>query len=240
MKRNCFHVFSLLIFGMSCCSLHAKAEETQVVVNASGTVSVKPDMAEFGVVVKSDAKTAEKAVAETAAKYRTVQDALRNAGITPDDAPSLSFTVSPQWEWDQSSGRSILKGYAARHVIRVRVRRLEGIGKAVDAAVQGGADEVQNITFSSSRYESLREQALATAVENARRDAGIMAKAAGGRLGQLVEAAESQPPPRDRPQMEFMAMKSAPVPASTEIAPSEQDITVTVNTRWRFIGLPVK
>ena len=67
------------------------------------------------------------------------------------------------------------------------------IGRAIDAAVQAGADEVQSITFSSSRYEALRQQALAVAVGNARRDAEIMARAAGGRLGQLIEVSVSQP-----------------------------------------------
>jgi uncharacterized protein len=234
-------LFGILLYGATA-GLPAVAytDEPQIVVSAIGTVSVKPDMAEFGVVVKSEAKSAEKAASETAAKYRSVQEALRTAGIPPEDAPSSSYTVSPRWEWDQSSGRSVLAGYTARHVIMVKVRRLDGIGKAIDASVQSGADEVQNITFSSSRFEALREQALASAMENARKDADIMAKASGGRLGQLLEAGESQPPPRERPQMEFMAMKAAPAPAPTEIAPSDQDISVTVSTRWRFIGTPVK
>ncbi|NTV98217.1 MAG: SIMPL domain-containing protein [Chlorobiaceae bacterium] len=239
-KRSRILFGALLLALTTGFSLRAYAEEPQLVVSSTGTVSVRPDMAEFGVVVKSEAKTAEKASAETAAKYRSVQDALRSAGIPLDDAPSSSYTVSPRWEWDQSAGRSVLAGYTARHVIMVKVRRLDGIGKAIDAAVQSGADEVQSVTFSSSRYEMLREQALAAAMENARKDAGIMAKSAGGRLGQLLEAGESQPPPRERPQMEFMAMKAAPAPASTEIAPSDQDISVSVTTRWRFIGTPVK
>ena len=90
-------------------SLTAHADEPQVVVSAAGKVSVKPDMAEFGVVVKSDAKSADKAAAETAEKYRRVQGALRTAGISLEDAPTASYTVSPDWEWDPSLGKSLLK-----------------------------------------------------------------------------------------------------------------------------------
>lgn len=240
MKTRLLSFLVSAILGMSCIPLHAGAEESQLLVTATGTISVKPDMAEFGIVVKSEAKTAEKASTEAAARYRSVQDGLRNAGIPADDAPSSSYTVSPRWEWDQSAGRNVLAGYTARHVIRVRVRKLDGIGRVIDAAVQAGADEVLNITFSSSRYGTLREAALAAAMGNAKSDAAIMAKAAGGRLGPLIEAGESQLPPRERPQMEFMAMKAAPAPAVTEIAPSDQDISVSVTTRWRFIGTPVK
>lgn len=227
-----------LIIGMAGFSVKACAEESQVVLSASGTVSVKPDMAEFGVVVKSDAKTADKAAAETAEKYRRVQGALRAAGIPLEDSPTASYTVSPRWEWDQPLGKNLLKGYTARHTIMVKVRILDIIGRVIDAAVQAGADEVQNISFSSSRYEALRQQALAAAVANARRDAAIMAQAAGGRLGQLIEVSGSQPQYEGRPVMEAMAMKAAPAPVPTEIAPSEQDIVVTVTTRWRFIASP--
>lgn len=234
-----------LLFISACCflwllvfSLAVYAEESQVVVSASGTVSVKPDMAEFGIVVKSDAKTADKAAAETAEKYRSVQNALRAAGIPLVDASTTGYSVSPRWEWEQTTGKNILNGYSARHTIMVKVRALGLVGRAVDAAVQAGADEVQGISFLSSTYEALRQQALAAAVDNARRDAVIMARAAGGRLGQLIEVSVNQPVYGERPAIEAMALKSAPAPAQTEIAPSEQDIVVRVTSRWRFIVVP--
>ena len=61
-------LFICLFFFVECCVLSPAgyAEESQVVVSATGRVLVKPDMAEFDVVVKSDANTAETAVAETA------------------------------------------------------------------------------------------------------------------------------------------------------------------------------
>ena len=238
MKTRLLFVCIWLFVVMTGVSLHVQAEESQVVVSAAGTVSVKPDMAEFGGVVKSDAKNADKAAAETAGKYQAVQRSLRLAGIPLEDAPTASYTVSPRWEWDQSQGKSVLNGYSARHTIAVKVRNLASIGRAIDSVVQAGADEVQSIVFSSSRFETLRQQALATAVDNARKDAEIMAKAAGGRLGQLIEVSVSQPYNAGRPYMDAAVMRAAPAaaPPPTEVAPSEQDITVSVSSRWRFIG----
>ncbi|MCF8382970.1 MAG: SIMPL domain-containing protein [Chlorobium sp.] len=235
--------FNLLFFALYCFvlfpafSTDVRADENQIVVGASGKVSVKPDMAEFGALVKSVAKNADQAAARTAEKYRAVQQALRQAGIPAEDAPTASFTVSPQWEWNQSQGKNVLNGYSARHLIMVKVRNLSLAGKAVDAAVQAGADEVQQITFRSSRYDALRRQALSVAVANARGDAEIMAKAAGGRLGGLIELSVGQPIYRPSPAMDMMAMKAAaPEAAPTEIAPSEEDIVVNVSSRWRFLG----
>jgi len=245
MKTEVDHMksFKLLFFAVWSFVLlqvfpaEVRADENQIVVGASGKVSVKPDMAEFGALVKSVAKNADQAAARTAEKYRAVQQALRQAGIPPEDAPTASFTVAPQWEWNQSQGKNVLNGYSARHLIMVKVRNLSLAGKAVDAAVQAGADEVQQITFSSSRFDALRRQALAAAVANARGDAEIMAKAAGGRLGGLIELSVGQPLYRPSPAMDVMAMKaSSPEAVPTEIAPSEEDIVVHVSSRWRFLG----
>jgi uncharacterized protein len=240
MKKRVIFFSTCLIVVLFGWSLQARAEESQVVVTSSGTVSVKLDMAEFGVVVKSDAKNADKAAAETAVKYRTVQNALRNVGIPPEDASTTGYTISPNWEWEQSTGKNVLKGYSARHAMIVKVHSLGTIGRVIDAVAAAGADEVQNIKFLSSRYDALRQQALAAAVGNARRDGEVMARAAGGRLGQLIEVSFSQPSYQERPYMEAMAVKMSPSPASTEIAPADQDISVNINSRWRFISSPAR
>jgi uncharacterized protein YggE len=216
------------------------AEENQIVVSATGSVTVKPDMAEFRIQLKSLAGNADKAAAQTAERYRAVQKALRSAGIPSEDAPSAGFTVSPEWEWSQSSGRNVLKGYAARHIIDVKIRDLKLAGKAIDAVVQAGADEVQNIRFFSSNFDVLRRNALAIAVENARKDADIMAKAAGGRVGGLIELNVQQPATRGGLVMEMMEAKAAPAPAPTEFSPSDQEIQVGILSRWRFIGVSGK
>lgn len=238
MKKSLM-VAALCCFATFGFSSAGYAVDPQVVVSASGKVSIKPDMAEFGVVIKSDAKTADKAAAETAIRYRAVQSALRKAGIPLEDAPTSAYTVSPRWEWNPSLERNILKGYTALHTLKVKVRTLATTGYAIDAVVQAGADEVQSITFSSGSYEELRQKALGDAVGNARRDAIIMAKAAGGTLGELIEVSVSQPVYSGRPVFEAMALRAAPAQAPTEIAPAEQEISVTVNSSWRFIGSPV-
>jgi len=219
-------------------SFPAHAEESQVVVSATGVVFVKPDMADFTVEIKSDAKSADRAAADTAEKYQAVQSALRKAGVVSEDAVTAGFTVSPKWEWEPSASKNVLKGYSARHSIKVKVRSLGTIGHIIDAVVQAGSNEVQNITFSSSRYALLRQEALSLAVGNARREGETMARAAGGHLGQLIEVSTDQPSYRERPYMEAVAMRVAPAPVTTELAPADQEISVTINSRWRFIASP--
>jgi hypothetical protein len=143
--------------------------------------------------------------------------------------------VSPEWVWDKSSGKNVLKGYVARHVVRVTVRDLRLVGAAVDAAVQAGVGNVEEIQFFSSRQEALRREALDLAVRKARMDGDVMANAAGGKLGALMDLT-ADPQSFPRPSQDLMMLKAAPMTQATEIAPAEEEVTVTVHSRWRFIG----
>ena len=240
MKKSLSVVYLWLLVVTTLFAQPLFAEESQLVVSATGTVLAKPDMAEFGVVLKSDAETADQAASECAGRYRVVQRALRTAGVATDDSPSANYTVSPLLEWEQSTGKNIMKGYSARHTIMVKVRNLALIGRIIDGVVKAGADEVQGIRFFSSRYDALRQQAVALALGNAHSDALVMARAAGGSVGQLIEVSLMQPSFVGGRPMELMAMRAAPVAAPTEIAPADQEITVTITSRWRFIPSSVK
>jgi hypothetical protein len=211
------------------------AEEQGISVTASGAVKVRPDMAVFRAVVQSSDKDARKAAAKTSETWSALQQALRSAGIPVDDSPSAGYTVYPEWVWDKSSGKNVLKGYVARHVVMVTVRDLRMTGAAVDAAVQAGVGNVESMHFTSSREEALRREALDIAVRKARMDGEVMANAAGGKLGPLMDlTADQQSFPR--PSQDLMMLKAAPVAPATEITPAEEDVTVTVHSRWRFIG----
>ncbi|WP_232209726.1 hypothetical protein [Chlorobium ferrooxidans] len=56
----------------------------------------------------------------------------------------------------------------------------------------------------------------------------------------MIEVSTGQPAYKERPYMEAVAMRAAPAPASTELAPADQEISVTINSRWRFITAPVR
>lgn len=227
-------VFSvvLLVFALP---LHAV--EPSVSVSARGTVSVKPDIAGLQIRLVSTARTAEQATALTAKKYRSVQQALRNSGVSAGDAVTHSYTVRQEWEWNNTSRKRVFKGYAATHVLKVTVRKLDNTGRVIDAAVQAGADGIPVIGFSSSGYKEKRRDALADAVRNARKDAEAMASAAGMSLGVLQEMHSGAAPVYPvRDMMRSMGEKAVAASVPTEISPGEQDISVTVNCTWSLAG----
>ena len=94
MKKILLVVAFWLFIVCSALSPVIYAGESQVVVSATGRVSIKPDMAKFGVVVKSDARTADQAAAEAAeqAKVAAKESAIAKLsalGLTADEIAHL-------------------------------------------------------------------------------------------------------------------------------------------------------
>ncbi|MGC8775606.1 MAG: SIMPL domain-containing protein [Chlorobaculum sp.] len=234
-----FRRVTIMTLALLCCAFPAtslQAGETGISVSASSMVTYDPDTAEFTTTVESTDKDAAKAAAKVATLWSSLQQELRKVGISSADASSTSYTVSPEWEWNSSNGKREFKGYKARHVVRVVVRDLGKLGGAIDAVVGAGAGTVDGLSYSSSRFESLRTQALENAVKSAKHDAEVMARAAGGRLGQPLELQYGQPQ-SDYPVMRAAmaeGLKAAPVP--TDVEPGEQKLTVSVSSRWQFVS----
>ncbi|MBN1927919.1 MAG: SIMPL domain-containing protein [Chlorobiaceae bacterium] len=212
------------------------AEVPAISVAASASVRYEPDTAEFTTSLSATENDASKAAAKVARLWSGLQQSLRAAGIAAQDASSISYSVNPEWEWNRATGSRSLKGYTARHTVRVVVRDLRKLGAAIDVAAGAGAGSIEGLRYTSSRFEHFRAEALADAVRSARQDAEVMARAAGGRLGTLLSLDYGQPQP-DYPVMRAV-MAAAPEAAApvTELEPAGQKLTVSVNSRWQFVS----
>jgi uncharacterized protein YggE len=74
---------------------------------------------------------------------------------------------------------------------------------------------------------------MANAVRDAKADAEVLAKAAGGTLGPVIEISSSSPP--IRPMFGEVAMGGIAKAAATPIEPGEQVISANVSVIWQFI-----
>jgi hypothetical protein len=124
----------------------------------------------------------------------------------------------------------------AIHRIRVRVREIRAAGTIVETVLDSGADRIEGVSFSASSTDSARQAALTQAVEQARDDAAIMAKAAGGELGALLEVTTqgTAVPPR---AYEGRVMNSIASPSTVpSITPGPIVVSTTVLGRWGFLA----
>jgi uncharacterized protein YggE len=236
MKTRLLTVLSLVIAPLS---LHAQDSSPtippipQIVVTGHGEIKVAPDKASIQVSVQTRAATAAAAAAENANKQQAVLNALRALGLGNDQLSTLNYNVYPEQRY-QEGKEPVIVGYNVTNTILAEVRKLSQVGAVIDAALSHGANMITSLNFVASNTETARRSAIAQAIEKARADAEVAARAAHGSLGTLLEInIGSYAPAPPRPLVMFRAAAGA-AQAETPINPGEDTVAVDVNTRWRF------
>jgi len=209
------------------------AQLPQIVVTGHGEVKVSPDRATIQIAVQTRAATAAEAAAENATKQQAVLSALRALGLTNDQLSTTSYQVYPEQRYEQGKD-PVIVGYNVTNTIVADIRRLDQVGRVIDAAIAHGTNQISSLQFYASNTQAARRTAIGSAIENARADAEAAARAAGGSLGALIEVNVTPfNPPQPRPLM--MARVGAVAQADTPINPGEETLAVDVMTRWRFV-----
>lgn len=208
-----------------------------VVTSATGEARITPDRANIFIGVQTMATTASAASAQNARKQKAVIDTLRALGIPAELISTVEYNVYPERVYNPQKGDSAprITGYNVSNTVRVEVRRTEQLGALIDASLAKGANGINSLQFYASNADSARHVALASGVAKARADAEAMARAAGGRLGDLLEVSSaniSEP----RPMMAMARSVAGAPQMDTPISAGEQILNVSVMTRWRFLS----
>ena len=204
----------------------------QIVVTGHGEIKVSPDRATIQISVQTRAPTASEAAAQNATKQQAVLSALKSLGLSNDQLSTVNYQVYPEQRYEQGKD-PVISGYNVTNTIVADIRRLDQVGKVIDAALSHGANLISSLQFYSSNTQAARRSAIGSAIEMARADADAAARAAGGSLGPLLEVnVLAVSPPRPQPLM--MARAAGVAQADTPINPGDETLGVDVITRWRF------
>ena len=210
----------------------------QIVTNGEGEAQTTPDRARVHLAVETRAQTAAAAAAENARIQTAVIARLRAMNIPAERITTVGYSVQPEYSHRTREGvpeqQPRVIGYVARNTIRADVHNMAQVGPVIDASLAAGANRLGGLDMYSSREDSVRREALANAVRAARADAEMMATAAGGRLGPLLELTSGgffRPQPAYAPMARGMEMQQADTP----ISPGEQTLRANVMARWQFI-----
>ncbi len=204
----------------------------QIMISANGEVQVTPDRARISLGVETEANSAREASQQNAALQTKIIAALRAAGIPQASIRTTGFNVAPKQEYIPETRTWRIDGYRVSNIVVVLVEPVAKVGEIIDAALGAGANRVAGLNFEIKDATSAREAAMKQAVERARREADIVAAAAGGRIVGLIEiSVNSFEPSPPRPMMEMARMGQD---ASTPISEGTQPVIVNVNTRWEY------
>jgi uncharacterized protein YggE len=210
------------------------AEPPTVTVGASATVEREPDRAVVTLAVESEAPMAQAASQANAAAMSRVITALRRAGLTGTSVRTISVQLMPVYAPTTDGNKPPkITGYRAVNMVQATIDSIPRVGPVIDAAISAGANRVAGISFELKDAESARLEALAKAVEKARREADVVARAAGRRLGPALNISfgGDVSPPRPYYAERAMAMAQA---AETPVEGGTLQISANVNVVFRL------
>lgn len=217
-----------------------EAYNKTIEVSGSGLVKATPDEARVLIAVVSEAKTAQKAAALNSANMTRIFEELETAGIT--DVKTRQYSITPVYTWIEvetlrgKEQKSELVGYRATNLIEA-VCAPDDAGTAVDAAVRGGANRIDSISFqlTESLQDRMYHEALRKAVGNARSKADVVAATMGiDRISPVRIAVSDYYYP-------IVVREALPVPSpvseggvSTPITPSDVEVRAQVSIVYAF------
>jgi uncharacterized protein len=214
---------------------------TQVRTTGTATRTVVPDLA----VLRFEFSARDTTPSAAAHAAATIGDAIRKAvaksGVPNDSIlgrgslgyandQTVQIEVKPNAEFKRYDTT-----YVFRDLTEVRIRDLKRVPGAIDAALLAGAQKLLFLQFSSSRTQQIGLEAVEEATRQARRNAELMAQAAGGKLGRPLELTTDRNTSGDA-FYDIRAAQTSPTTSGVIAAPPGAELRVSVYGRWELLS----
>lgn len=226
-----FSPWTLLAAGLLGAVSLSRAEDPPrrtIRVTGEGKASAAPDMAVIHTGVVTQATTAAEAVAANNEQMAKIMATLKDLKIADKDIQTSNFSVQPVYEPHREQRVSPrIAAYQVSNQVQVKVRKVADLGRALDALVSSGSNQLNGVSFQLADPKPVLNQARAAAVADAQERAELYAKAAGVRVGEVLtisEEAQSIPQPMFRGRA--MAMEAA---SDVPVAAGELDFPAQVH-----------
>lgn len=222
---------TLVTFALICAgTLPALAQTPSTVssirVTGASTVTVNPDRARVDVGVVTQAPQSQVAVSQNARTFNAVMASLRKTFGAGTDIKTLTYSLTPDYQYHASGGTPTITGYTATNVARVTIDDLDKIGEVIDVATKAGANRVPNIQFTLRDEQAVRSQAVREAAVKARAEADTLAAALGLKINRILTVEEGGPVAV--PVREVMFARAEAASSGTAIQPGTIEVNANV------------
>lgn len=172
------------------------SEPTQAITKPFGITSfgsavtrTAPDLAVIRVTVSRLETKPAQAFSKVRTGVQSVSELLRRLKIT--EFGTSRINLSPQHNY--TGGERRFLGYQASVTFHIMLRELDRVEELLTGVVDAGANEVEGVSFQTSRLRELRAEARSRAVAAARDKALNYCHAAGVDLGTILHIEDVNP-----------------------------------------------
>jgi len=173
-----------------------------ITVEGTGRAAVVPDVARIIFTVTENASTVAAAQDSTTKRTDAALNAVSGAGVEDEDIKTLSYNVSPRYEYSQNpcypgmvcppvSSNPRIVGYDVSQTIEVKVRDTSKAGEVLEKLGGLGVQNISGPDFVVDDESEVKNEARAEAIDEAREKAEQLARELGVRLGDVVSFSEN-------------------------------------------------
>ncbi len=193
--------FAAIAFGFNSLDAikHPNGQVAQISVSGEGEVTAVPDIATVSFTVRESAKTVPDAQKLAEAKIAAGIKALEALGVEKKDTKTLSYTVNPKYESQQTGyctgyvcppTKTVVIGYEVTQSVTVKVRKVDQAGEVIGVLGKANITEINGPEFTVDDMDKAQADAKALAIKEAQEKAEVTAKALGVRLGSITQFSE--------------------------------------------------
>lgn len=216
-------------------------------VEGTGESYAKPDIATFSFTVTQNAGTVTDAQTKADTQANAAIKAVKDAGVSDADIQTTSYSINPHYEYRSAvcqagssycpGSKQVLTGYDVSESVSVKIRDLAKAGSIFTSIGSLGVQNVDGLSFSLDKPDSVQADARAKAIADAQSKAQTLAKQLGVSLVRVISFSESN---GGRPI--YYAMDSAKamstgaaVPAvAPDIATGQQKVSESVQITYEI------
>lgn len=195
----------ITMMGLGALSASVQAAELpnapHVITSGQSSIEATPDIASLIIEVNVVAKDAPAAKQQSDQRVAQYIDFLQKNGVVKKDIDAANLLTRPEYEHTKD-GKAVLKGYRANRQVKVTLRQLDKLNDLLDGALKAGLNEIRSVELGIANPEASKDLARKAAMDDAVRQAGILAAGFNTRLGPVYSiryhVSDSRPAPMAR------------------------------------------
>lgn len=161
-----------------------------ITVRGTGKVSTKPDLTEIILDLRATHYDYETTINIATEHVNAIRTALDELGFKKQDVKTTNFDVHPRFETikdAQGNYKRRFEGYECRHNLKIEFDLdMPMLSRVLTALAKSDANLEFEVRFTVKDKKLIKSQLLENAVENAKNNAIILAKASDVSLGDIL------------------------------------------------------
>ncbi|MFQ3172990.1 MAG: hypothetical protein ACI9WT_000060 [Flavobacterium sp.] len=220
-------ILSMLFMGMS--YAQEVRQVPQVSVSGEGKVKAVPDQAIIRATVKTKGNDAKDVKKENDKQFEAVLKMMKKMNLAPADYRTQRVSLNPIFDYEKKKTT-----YNASQSVEILLRDLSRYDELMEGLVDQGINQIDNVTFQSSKLSQYQSDARKMAMKDAKLKAEDYVSVLGQKVGRAITITDNSQNYQPQPvyaRMKTMAMDES---STTRETLAEGEMTITANVSVSF------